>query len=328
MSLKTYFAVVVGIALLVSGCTTSIAAIPEASTAMVETEEPILPTATIEPARSWNATRTPGPGFSPEPDAEAAGPLQDGTPMMDFVSDVTLPDGTIVQPGELLLKIWRVENTGDTVWETEWPPFQLTFNAGDQLSGPSIAQALFYPPGADLSFESGFQAWSGNATSVAPGEQMDLPLLLRAPDTAGHYRGYWTLSTGEGEDLGDLYLDIVVEEDGTPQGSWSGAWTQQDPYVTSRCPGPLNLVQDGMQVGGFGYACDGRLLLVAGAVTEPGVVEGSYGLAGFVFPFNWVMLPGGNQFQGQYWDSAYTVGAWCGGRDGVEPPFEACMPAE
>ena len=247
---------------------------------------------------------------------------------MNFVTDVTIPDGTVVQPGELLVKIWRVENAGDVSWQTEWPPFQLVFNAGDQLSGPSVAQALFYPAGVALALETDFQDWSGWSVTVEPGEQVDVPLLVRAPDSAGDYRGYWMLLSGEGEELGGLYLDIVVEEDVAPSGTWSGAWTQQDPYVTSDCPGPLNLVQLDTQVIGFGYACDGRLLLVRGYVTQPGVVEGSYGLENFVFPFTWVMLPGGNQFQGQYQDSAFSVGAWCGGRYGEEPPFEICLPGD
>ncbi|MBN2555196.1 MAG: hypothetical protein JXA97_04585 [Anaerolineales bacterium] len=53
-----------------------------------------------------------------------------------------------------------------------------------------------------------------------------------------------------------------------------------------------------------------------------------FGLEGFLVPFTWVMLPGGSQFQGVYQDAAFSVGAWCGGRYGEEPPFEACMPAE
>lgn len=338
MSTRSCLIVLLGITLLISNCAApeEIAADVNPSTAVSESTAPAaaaaepaeVSTATAVSTRSWNVIRTPGPGSTPEPDPETPEAVQDGTPAMELVADVTVPDGSVVQPGELLLKIWRVENTGDTTWQTEWPPYQLAFHAGDQLSGPSTAQALFYPPGVDLSLAPDVQAWSDPFMTLEPGEQADLPLLLRAPDSAGHYRGYWMLLTGEGEELGGVYLDIIVEADGAPQGTWSGAWTQQDPYITSDCTGPLNLVQEGSQVSGFGYACGGRLLLVAGAVTEPGVVEGRFGLAGFVFPFTWVMLPGGNQFRGVYQDSAFSVGAWCGGRYGAAPPFDDCMPPE
>jgi len=332
MSRKKYGTALLGIALLVSGCAAPTTVSPQAGTATIapnpSTDAPVDPTESVQGTGSWNATSTPDPNPPADPATETAEPAEAGPPSMAFVADVTLPDGTVVQPGELLLKIWRVENNGGAAWETEWPPFLLTFDAGDQLSGPSTAQALFYPPGVELSLESDFMVWSDPYISLEPGEQADLPLLLRAPEAAGHYRGYWMLVSGEGEELGGLYVDIIVEEDAAPSDTWSGAWTQQDPYITSSCYGPLNLLQEGSRVDGFGYACDGRLLLARGSVTDPGVVEGSFGLGGFVFPFTWVMLPGGNQFQGIYQDSSFTVGAWCAGRYGEEPPFEACMPVE
>ena len=344
MSRKRFVVLVISLAFLAVRCSSPMATTPEANTptsAPMESTTPagtsapvetaggaVEPTESVSPTRSWNVTNTPAPESQDEAVSSTTEPLETGPLSMIFVTDVTIPDGTVAQPGELLLKIWRVENTGETTWQTERPPFRLTFNAGDQLSGPSVAQALFYPAGVDLTLETSFQSWSGWRTRVEPGEQVDLPLLVRAPEAEGHYRGYWMLLDGEGGELGGLYVDIIVEEDGAPSGTWSGAWTQQDPYVTSACSGPLNLVQQDTQVAGFGYACDGRLLLVRGFVTEQGVVEGSFGLEGFVFPFTWVMLPGGNQFQGMYQDSAFSVGAWCGGRYGEEPPFENCMPAE
>ena len=86
-----------------------------------------------------------------------------------FVSDVTVPDGTIFTPGQTFTKTWRFRNTGKCTWTTG---YSLVFSTGDQMGG---ASPITLP------------------SSVAPGQTIDLSLNLTAPTSIGNYRGYWLL---------------------------------------------------------------------------------------------------------------------------------------
>ena len=56
-----------------------------------------------------------------------------------FVDDVTLPDGTVVEPGQSLDKRWRVENAGSCNWDHR---YEIRLIAGPDLQAPS-PQALY-----------------------------------------------------------------------------------------------------------------------------------------------------------------------------------------
>lgn len=103
-----------------------------------------------------------------------------------FVSDVSIPDGTEVDPGASFVKIWRVRNTGTCAWEGG---FQLLYTSGDQLGGPAFI----------------------NLPVVAPGQEVDLSVDLTAPVAPGTYQGEWRLRSAEGEIFGtNLIVEIVV----------------------------------------------------------------------------------------------------------------------
>jgi hypothetical protein len=91
-----------------------------------------------------------------------------------FISDVTVPDGTTFAPGATFNKTWRLKNVGSCTWTTS---YQLVFYSGAQMGGPS---ALTFPQ------------------SVAPGQTVDLTVTLIAPNTAGSYRGYWMFKNASG----------------------------------------------------------------------------------------------------------------------------------
>ncbi len=103
-----------------------------------------------------------------------------------FVSDVTIPDGSLMLAGERFTKAWRVRNNGDESWETsDW----LTF-VGGQPFGTGLRLPL---------------------TRVAAGQSHDLALELTAPDCPGFYRSYWRMQDSAGKFFGDLYFaDIQV----------------------------------------------------------------------------------------------------------------------
>lgn len=95
-----------------------------------------------------------------------------------FLSDVTVPDGTTLDPGESFDKIWQVQNTGTCTWT---PDYQIIFFSGEKMEGADAT-----PIGM----------------TVEPGQTADLVVHLRAPSNGNTYRGYWLLRTPSGQMFG------------------------------------------------------------------------------------------------------------------------------
>lgn len=110
-----------------------------------------------------------------------------------FLSDVTYPDGSFVSRNNTFVKIWRIKNTGTCSWTTS---YALVFTGGDAMSGPAAV------------------ALAGN---VNPGEYIEIPVTLTAPNKDGNYRGYWKLRNASGVLFGigtladtAIWVDIKV----------------------------------------------------------------------------------------------------------------------
>jgi hypothetical protein len=95
-----------------------------------------------------------------------------------FVTDVTIPDGTIINPGANFTKIWRILNAGSCTWTTG---FKLIFDHGSAMSGPATVNL---------------------PSTVIPGQTIDLAVGLVAPTTQGTYQGFWKLQTDSGTTFG------------------------------------------------------------------------------------------------------------------------------
>ncbi len=95
-----------------------------------------------------------------------------------FITDVTVPDGTQMTPGLAFTKTWRLKNIGTCTWTTS---YALAFSSGDPLGGPSSVNL---------------------ASSVAPGQTVDVSVSLTAPGTAGHYISYWKFKNASGTPFG------------------------------------------------------------------------------------------------------------------------------
>jgi len=112
---------------------------------------------------------------------------------VQFISDVTVPDGTVFGPGTAFTKTWRLKNIGSCTWTTA---YQLAFYSGEKMGGPD---SLTFP------------------TSVAPGQTVNITVSLTAPTTAGTYRGYWMFKNASGALFGigannnkPWWVEIVV----------------------------------------------------------------------------------------------------------------------
>ena len=144
------------------------------------------------PTISFNATSaSPLPGFTPL--ASPAGPSTDvpGTVCDSnvFEGDVTIPDGTVIQPGVDFQKIWAVRNTGTCTWDDG---YKLVFYAGDRAIDPY-----------DFLFNR-------VEDFVSPGEGINIGIRLTAPLAAGQYQGHWKMQNDQGQWFG-TFLSVYFE---------------------------------------------------------------------------------------------------------------------
>lgn len=118
-------------------------------------------------------------------------------PQGQFVTDVTIPDGTVMTPGQAFTKKWRIRNTGTCAWSG----YTLVFDSGDAMGGPA----------------------STPISVVNPGQEIDLEVNLTAPTAPGSYKGYWRIVTNtnilvpmlNGFQGRAFYVDIKVQAPAT-----------------------------------------------------------------------------------------------------------------
>jgi len=111
----------------------------------------------------------------------------------EFVADVTTPPGTVVLPGDIHAKGWRLKNVGTCVWT---PAYAWTFVGGDQMDA-GLSNTL--------------------ADNVFPGQEVEVFVSFVAPRVSGHYQSFWKLRNasgvlfGGGDSASDPFLlDIVA----------------------------------------------------------------------------------------------------------------------
>jgi hypothetical protein len=105
---------------------------------------------------------------------------------LTFLSDLTLPDGSPVEPGEMLDKRWQVQNSGDCNWDVH---YRLKLVAGSAMDAPD--EQPLYP--------------------ARGGSEALIRILFKAPKESGEYRSAWQAYGPDGKPFGDpVYLVIVV----------------------------------------------------------------------------------------------------------------------
>ena len=136
-----------------------------------------------------------------------------------YVSDVSIPDGTIVSPGSTFWKTWRIKNDGSCTWNSS---YKFVFMDGD-LMGGAYVYAL--------------------PVVAAPGDTVDIPIQLFAPTETGTYTGNWKIQApdktifGVGQYSVPLSVQVVVGS-GTPANNKTQSVydvTSVAYHVTRRC---------------------------------------------------------------------------------------------
>jgi len=152
---------------------------------------------------SVSQNATPTPTTIPLPSPTAVGPagtaaaaiplppIPTSTPScvngLTFVSDTTIPDGTVVASGSSLDKQWLVQNSGTCNWDER---YRVRLISGDAL-GAAVEQSL-YPARA--------------------GTQATLRILFTAPSEAGEYVSEWQAFDFNGIAFGEtFFIKVIVE---------------------------------------------------------------------------------------------------------------------
>lgn len=202
---------------LFSGCSNNTDKTPTIDVDMIRTQavntlsagltqtEVAKPTMTVTMTPTITRTNTPAvsptlniPAGIPTSSSSSSSGVNTGCNQAAFVSDVTIPDGTVINPGAAFTKTWRFTNVGTCTWTTD---YTLVFYSGSKMGGPD-SQAL-------------------TTTTIAPNGQLDVSVALTAPTESGTYLGYWAMQNAAKETFGigavgqPFYVQIKVETSST-----------------------------------------------------------------------------------------------------------------
>ncbi len=153
---------------------------------------PVVFTATPQPANSQTATTIPSTTTPvPPPPKPTSVPCN----WIQFISDVTYPDNSILRPNASFTKTWRLKNIGSCTWN---PNYAVVFVSGNSMNGPAAVKIGDY---------------------VNPGGTIDVSVNLTAPGNEGTYTGNWMLRNDYGQNFGiganassPFWVKIKVED--------------------------------------------------------------------------------------------------------------------
>jgi hypothetical protein len=165
---------------------------------------PVPPTPTFDPTQTAAAqtasailTQSALVSLTPQGTVTQMVPTLPSNPQGDrsvYVSDVTIPDGSVIAPGAAFVKTWKLQNAGTTTWTTS---YSFVFISGEQM-GTITSVPL--------------------PQSVSPGQQVDVSVNMVAPATQGTYQGYWKMKNSAGQMFNDsVYVLIKVGTGGATQ---------------------------------------------------------------------------------------------------------------
>lgn len=163
------------------------------------TSTPFIPPTRVnqEPQTNANppaATATPlilsaptASAAEPTLTAPAPSPAPPCTDSLKYVADLTIPDETLVLPGQSIEKQWRVENNGTCDWDSR---YRMELMEGYSALGAEYDVRL-YP--------------------ARSGTQGTISITFTAPFSPGLFQSAWRASNPDGVPFGDpVYIIIVV----------------------------------------------------------------------------------------------------------------------
>ncbi len=185
---------------------TALAAPPSSTPPPADTPLPLptfeLPTTAADanalPTFSLDASSpTALPGFTQiataaAPGAAATVALGDACHNNEFEGDITIPDGTILKPGENFQKVWKIRNTGTCTWDEGY--------------------TLVYIGGTTPNLDPYDFKFKKNSDFVASGEAINIGINLTTPCKPGEYNGTWRMRDDQGNYFGtplSVYVKVT-----------------------------------------------------------------------------------------------------------------------
>jgi hypothetical protein len=173
---------------------------PAATATFTPTNTLVPPTHTFTP--TFTSTPSATVTNTPVPPTNTAIPIP--CYRVQFISDVTVADGTTFEPGQKFTKTWRLMNNGSCTWTSD---FDLVFISGNSLGASSVVDVN---------------------NTVTPGQTADFSVSLTAPSSEGTYTGSWELRSPSGVIFGlgpsankAFWVKINVNEESS--GSWNSS---------------------------------------------------------------------------------------------------------
>jgi hypothetical protein len=145
-----------------------------------------VPTSTVVPSPtavpSSEPTAPPELTVVPVPTADVSGCTLEAV----FQADITIPDDSQVQAGEVFTKTWLIRNAGTCAWG---PAYRFVYVQGEKMNGSD----------------------SVPVSRTAPGEATEISVVMVGPEEPGQHRGYWRMCVNGSEFFGDrLYVQVRV----------------------------------------------------------------------------------------------------------------------
>ena len=145
-------------------------------------------TATTPLAGNTPLTGVPGLGSPVAPAATTS--LGDSCNNSVFEGDVTIPDGSVLEPGHDFQKVWAIRNTGTCLWDEGY--------------------ALVYIGGSNPDLDPYNFDFKNSDDFVSGGEAINIGLNLTTPCEPGSYEGHWRMRNDQGYYFGTV-LSVYVE---------------------------------------------------------------------------------------------------------------------
>lgn len=305
-----------------------------------------VPTATLTPTITMTPTKTPVPWQDfVLPTFEVLEtqslPLSAGD-SINQMSDVTVPDDTVLQPNQIFIKSWRMTNSGSKTWEEGT---RLMMDTVFDTEMPTVVKAIFIKENDWIDFTPG--GWGSRVYNVGPGTKADLAVILRAPSQPGSYQIQFRLVNTAGEIVNTPFwmrfyvaastatptpdLSMTTPEPTPEPYNWTGHWMVREPFLLEEVnPVHAWLYQNNDELIGFIYDRQGNPIIVKGALFDSGRTfngELFYPWQNQTKTVIWRMQLSRDQFYAVTPLGVLDESAVCGSRNGANLPDTCALPA-
>lgn len=165
---------------------------PATETPAAPTPDTGTPDPAATPTELGPADATLAPAESPAAITTATATAGPCTNDVEYIADLSVPDGTQFEPGAPLLKQWSVRNAGTCDWDAD---YRLVLVSGNALGARS--ELALYPARAGL--------------------EAIIEVAMLAPAEPGSYTGRWQARDPAGNVFGDrIFITIQVIAPATP----------------------------------------------------------------------------------------------------------------